>query len=294
VRRILAVAAVAAAVLASATGACGRSSGPRDGGGSVDVVAGFYPLAEAASRVGGDRVSVQNLTPAGVEPHDLELKPSQVDALEDADVVVYVGGGFQPAVAKVATRRGAGSVDALEAAAGGDEDPHFWLDPTRLASAVDAIAAALGEVDPAGRATFEANAAAYRAELATLDDELSAGLANCERRELVTSHAAFSYLAKRYDLTQLAIAALSPSAEPSAARLAELSSAIKAHHATTVFSEELVSPRVAEALAREAGVKTAVLSPLEGLTKSEQAAGDDYASVMRRNLAALRTALGCT
>jgi hypothetical protein len=153
---------------------------------------------------------------------------------------------------------------------------------------------ALADADPSHRQTYEDNASTYTAELRALDAELAAGLAHCERTELVTTHAAFSYLADRYHLTQIAIAASSPEAEPSAARLAELSDTIHAHHVTTVFSESLVSPKVAQALAREAGVTTGVLDPIEGLTRDEVRAGDDYATVMRRNLAALRTALACS
>jgi zinc transport system substrate-binding protein len=285
-RAVAAVVAIAALTLASA---CGRHAG-NDAGGRVEVVAGFYPLAEAAARVGGDAVEVTNLTPAGVEPHDLELTPKQVDRILDADLVLYAGKGFQPAVAKAAARSDGTRVDLL----GDRTDPHFWLDPTQLAAAVERIERALAEADPPHRQTYGDNASTYTAELHALDAELAAGLARCERTELVTTHAAFSYLADRYHLTQIAIAAASPEAEPSAARLAELSDMIRAHRVTTVFSESLVSPRVAQALAREAGVTTGVLDPIEGLTKDEVRAGDDYATVMRRNLAALRTALGCS
>lgn len=291
-RRLLVCLVVATAALAG----CG------DGGGgdeeTVTVVASFYPLAEAAERVGGHDVEVANLTPAGTEPHDLELTPDQVDAIEDADVVLYVGGGFQPAVEDVAERRGEGSVDVLagldlEEGDDGELDPHFWLDPTLLARAVDAVEEALGDAEPQARPEFEANADDYRDDLAGLDEELKAALAGCRRRDVVTSHAAFSYLARRYDLVQVPIAGLSPEAEPNPARLAELTDLIGDRGVTTVFYESLVSPDVAETLAREAGVDTAVLDPIEGLSEADVEAGGDYATVMRRNLAALRTALAC-
>ena len=288
--------AVAGMVLLSATAACGGQNEGTSGGEDLDVVAGFFPLAEAAARVGGDLVHVTNLTPAGVEPHDLELAPRQVDAVLDADVVLFLGEGFQPAVAKAAEGRDRGDVDVLESVdrPADGRDPHFWLDPTRLAGAVDGIAEALADADPDRRSTFEANATAYKAELAALDRELAAGLAECQRREIVTSHAAFSALADRYDLTQIPIGGLSPEAEPTANRIAELADLVDEHGITTVFAEELVSPRVAEALAREASVTVDVLNPIEGLTEDEEAAGDDYADVMRSNLAVLRKALGCT
>lgn len=284
------------AVLAAGLAACDDGSGGEQ---TLTVVASFYPLAEAAERVGGPDVDVVNLTPAGTEPHDLELTPDQVDAVEDADVVLHLGGGFQPAVEEVAGRRTGGTVDLLAALGlaegdGGEVDPHFWLDPTLLAEAVGAVEAALAAAEPSGRAEFEANAADYRDELASLDEDLRRGLATCERRDMVTSHAAFSYLARRYDLEQVAIAGLSPEAEPDPDRLSDLTDLIRQRGVTTVFYEALVSPDVAETLAREAGVGTAVLDPIEGLSGDDADAGADYAAVMRRNLEALRRALGCS
>jgi zinc transport system substrate-binding protein len=275
------------------------------------VVASFYPLAEVAQRIGGRAVAVTNLTAAGAEPHGLQLAPRQVEAVEDADVVVYVGGGFQPTVADIARRRAAGSVDlagqvqletgdagAIAAEEGDDPlgggvDPHFWLDPVRMSNVVDAVEAALAAAAPGRAATFETNARTYKADLARLDGEYRSGLGSCARHEIVTSHAAFFYLAERYGLTQLPIAGLSPEAEPSPARVVDLAHRIEADGVTTVFYETLVSPKVAETLAREAHVRTAVLNPIEGLTKDQIEAGDDYLSVMRDNLATLRRALGC-
>ena len=276
--------------------ACGDDgTSGADGDGRLQVIASFYPLAELATAVGGDAVEVANLTPPGVEPHDVELAPSQVDRLEDADLVVYVGEGFQPAVADVVARRDGPSLDVLDnlgAAAEGD-DPHFWLDPTLLAASAEAVADALADTSPAQADAFRANARRYQETLRALDAELQSGLANCERTEIVTAHGAFSYFANRYGLTELPIAGLSPEAEPSADRLAELADLVEEKGITTVFTEALVTPRVADALAREAGVDTTVLNPIEGLTEDELDDGHDYASLMRQNLAALRDALGC-
>jgi zinc transport system substrate-binding protein len=331
-RRLVALAAVPLLVLA----ACGddddgeASAGAGAGGDPLEVVAAFYPVAEAAEQVGGDLVEVTNLTPAGTEPHDLELTPDQVDDIEDADVVLYVGQGFQPAVADAAGRRGddqvtldvldgialeSGAIEAIESEEHGAEgeehseegaeegeehseeealDPHFWLDPQLMRDAVDEIEAALGDAAPADAEAFGEGAQRYGEELAALDEEMEAGLSGCERDEIVTSHAAFYYLANRYGLTQLPIAGLSPESEPDADRLAELADRVEEDGITTVFYEDLVSPDVAETLAREAGVETARLSPLEGLTEEQAEAGDDYLSVMRQNLAALQEALGCS
>lgn len=289
--------APAALALAMAVGAgCGGAGrAPAGSDGRVTVAAGFYPLAEAAQQVGGGRVVVHNLTAAGAEPHDLELTPRQVDRLLDADVVVYLGRGFQPAVEQAVRGREGVSVDLLERVGplGPRSDPHFWLDPSRMGRAVDAVEDALAEVSPADRARFAAGAGSYRAALADLDRSFAAGLARCDRRTFVTAHAAFGHLAARYGLTQLAVSGLSPEADPDPARLAELTDAIRTAGITTVFHETLVSPRVAETLAREAGVTTAVLDPIEGLADDRPGPGRHYVALMERNLAALRAALGC-
>ena len=165
-----------------------------------------------------------------------------------------------------------------------ERDPHVWLDPVRYAAMTRAIGAELG-------ATESAERLARKLEL--LDAEFRRGLAHCPRREIVTSHAAFGYLAARYGLEQVPLEGLSPEAEPSARGIADLVDLVRTSGVTTVFFETLVSPRLAQTVAREAGVETAVLNPLEGLTDDEAAAGEDYFSVMRANLAALRKALGC-
>lgn len=255
-------------------------------------------------RVGGERADVVNLTPAGTEPHDLELTPRQVDQMEDAEVVFYLGQGFQPAVEEIAERRDANTVDLLEGLplekgnqdeGHADEglDPHFWLDPTLMQRAVDRVEDAYGQALPEHRSEFARNAAAYKAELEALDVDSMAALSGCQRKELVTSHAAFHYLAKRYGLRQEPIAGLSPEAEPGAERLAELANLVRQRGATTVFYETLVSPEVAQTLARETGARTAVLNPIEGLSEEQLRRGETYVSVMRANVAAIRQALGC-
>lgn len=285
---------LAAAVVLGA--ACAGADGTAPAGGRLEVVAGFYPLAEAALRVGGDEVEVVNLTPAGTEPHDLELTSRQRDRLEDADLVLYLGQGFQPAVEEVVAEAGAavdllGGLPLVEGQEG--LDPHVWLDPELMMRLVDGVERALARLDPARAGAFAEQAGAYRSELRQLAGDYRSGLAACQRRVLVTSHAAFGYLAQRYGLDQEALAGMSPESEPSPGRLSELVDLIEAKGVTTVFTETLVPPRVAEALAREAGVEVAVLNPLEGLTEEEVSRGETYGSVMRDNLAALRRGLGC-
>jgi zinc transport system substrate-binding protein len=271
---------------AAGCGGDGRTEGSFRRYGPEHVVAAFYPLAFAAQAIGGPDLDVRNLTPPGAEPHDLELSPADVRQLRSADLVLLLGDGFQPQLEDAA---GDGArvlrlldTDGLERFPNGD--PHVWLDPLRYAVIARRVGVPLYR-EPAARA--------FAARLRALDQDFRRGLAHCERRELVTSHAAFGYLAQRYGLRQLAITGLSPEAEPTPRQLERVVDRIRETHATTVFVEPLVSPRLADAAAREAGVQTAVLDPLEGLTKAEAKRGEDYFSRMRANLAALREALGC-
>jgi zinc transport system substrate-binding protein len=258
------------------------------------VVAAFYPVAWAAEQVGGSRVAVTNLTPVGAEPHDLELTPNQLDTLLDADAAFVMGHDFQPAVEHAADQRDGTTVRLLDHLPVRAGDPHVWLDPVLMRGLVAQVRAALTKADPAGKASFAHNATALDAKLAALDQRYRDGLANCRRHELVTAHEAFGYLARRYGLRQDGVAGLAPDAEPDARRLGQLSDLVRRKGVTTVFTESLLSPRIADTLAREAGVHTAVLNPLEGLTDKERTRGDDYLTVMDANLAKLRAALGCT
>jgi zinc transport system substrate-binding protein len=270
-------------VLAAALTACGgNSTSADDGSERINVVAAFYPLAWAVEQVAGDTVELRNLTPPGTEPHDVELTARDVERIRSADVVFYLGEGFQPAVEDAVDGADGEAVDLLADPVG--RDPHVWLDPARFAEVVERVAAALDRQDAAAEPV---------AELRALDREFARGLARCQRQEIVTAHEAFGYLARRYRLTQVAITGLSPEAEPTPQRLEEVIDRVRMTGATTVFFETLVSPRLAETVARETGARTAVLNPIEGLTEEQADSGEDYLSLMRENLAALRKALDC-
>jgi zinc transport system substrate-binding protein len=261
--------------------AAGGDSRPVD---RDSVVAGFYPLAYAAEQVGGARTRVTNLTPPGVEPHDLELSPDDVATVKSAGTVLLMGHGFQPQLERAAADSSARVVTLLDTPGldrvGGD--PHVWLDPARYAVLVRAVATAL-----------HGDAALMLRRLRALDREYRAGLAHCARRGLVTGHAAFGYLARRYGLRQMAVEGLTPEAEPAPRQLARVVTAVRASGATTVFTEPLASPRAARTVARETGATVVPLDPLEGLTPRELDRGADYFTIMRANLAALRRGLGC-
>ncbi|MGH2750833.1 MAG: metal ABC transporter substrate-binding protein [Actinomycetota bacterium] len=302
-----------ATALLAATG-CADDRAGAGSGGEPRVVAAFYPLEFVAGEIAGDDAQVTNLSPPGVEPHDLELAPGQVRAMGQAELVVYVGEGFQPAVEDVVGELADTQVlDALESQDAlleedhsneeehaededhddgpGEEtgDPHVWLDPTRLAAIGDSVAAEMAEIDPDHAASYRDHAETLTARLHELDREYRSVLENCERDELVVSHEAFGYLTDRYGLEQIGVSALDPEAEPSPGRLAEVAAYAEEHGVTTIFFEEQVSPDIARVIADEVGAVTEVLDPLEFPPDD----GSDYFDVMRTNLGAISAALDC-
>jgi zinc transport system substrate-binding protein len=281
--------------------ACGGGSAA-GGDGRVEIVASFYPLAFVAGEVGGDLIDVANLTPPGAEPHDLELTPGQVRALSEADLVVYLGDGFQHAVEDAIAEVEGEVIDVLasqdellqaseheeEEAEESRFDPHIWLDPQRTAAIARLVGDRLAEIDPDDAATYQSNAEDLGSRLDDLDTRYRDGLADCERDSLVTSHEAFGYLAGAYGLEQVGISGIDPEAEPSPQRLAEVADFVEENGVTTIFFEVLVSPDIADTLAEEVGIRTAQLDPLEGPPES-----GGYFTAMHDNLDALRAGLGC-
>lgn len=300
-----------AAGLLLVTGCAGDPSGDASGTTDLTVAAAFYPLQFVAQEVGGDHVNVIALASPGVEPHDLELSPSAVRQLDSADLVLYLS-DFQPAVDDAIDSTGAKGFDAASAvtllpAEHGDHadegdnededhddhdhginDPHFWLDPTLLATYATAVGEQFAALDPANADTYTANANALVDTLNGIDTDYSSGLEQCTRTDIVTSHEAFGYLAARYGLEQIGIAGIDPETEPSPARLLEIRDVVKETGTTTIFTESLINTAVADSIAHDTGATTAVLDPIESVLDD-----DDYATVMARNLETLRTALGC-
>ncbi|AWB92837.1 metal ABC transporter substrate-binding protein [Aeromicrobium chenweiae] len=301
---------LAIAPLVTLLAACGATA---NDDGRTRVVASFYPFAFVTEQVGGSFVNVQNLTSPGVEPHDLELKPKQVAAVQDADLVVYEK-HFQAAVDEAVDQAGRSTEDTVDADAEldllpaddeagehgedhadhdhGDEDPHTWLDPTNMVRITEAVAARLSKLDPDHAEDYRANADALVARLKKLDASFTEGLKTCERRTIVTTHAAFKYLANRYDLHQEPIAGIDPTNEPSPSQLGDITKLVKREGITTIFTEELVSPAIADTIAKETGATTATLDPIEGL--SDDTSDEDYVSLMEKNLAALQKANSCS
>jgi zinc transport system substrate-binding protein len=315
-----------ATVLAFATSlllaSCGSDSSGESSGRSPDAsdtvtaaIAAFYPLWEATSAVGGDLVTVTNLTPPGQGPHDLELQPAQMGSFESSDVAVFLGRGFQPqveaAIAQAPERlieldlldtvellsvdpqldgtQGEVDGEVLE----GDVDPHVWLDPSRMITMVEAITDTFVELDPDNESQYRANTEEYLTDIRGLDGEYRDALAQCRSRVIVTSHRAFGYLADTYDLRQIPIAGISPDVEPDPRTLEAIAAEARAEGVTTIFLESIAPPDLAETVANEIGAALDLLDPIEGLTQEQIDAGETYASIMRDNLQRLVAGLDC-
>ncbi|MFJ6011435.1 metal ABC transporter substrate-binding protein [Streptomyces sp. NPDC092952] len=307
---VSAAATAAALGLAALTGCSTADGADAKKGDGLDVVASFYPMQFLAERIGGEHVSVTTLTKPGQEPHDLELSPRQIGGLTDAGLVLYLK-GIQPAVDDAIGLSGAkhvldaSTLTTLEdhgTEVGADDhghehhgdgagaDPHVWLDPVKYAEVAKGVGKSLEKADPAHAADYRKNTTALVTDLDELNTAFEDGLRSTATRTFITTHSAFGYLAERYGLTQEGIAGVDPEADPSPARINEIHAIAKKDKATTVFFETLASDRTARTLAKDTGLRTDVLDPLEGITK--QSKGTDYLEVMRSNLAALQKALG--
>jgi zinc transport system substrate-binding protein len=270
----------------------------------LQVTASFYPLYYFASVIGGSHVDVQNITPAGAEPHDFEPTSQDIARIEKGDLLI-LNGGLEAWGNKIRDELQGTKVTLVIAGEGlfsqqvveqgqTAQDPHVWLSPPLAKKEVERILEGFRTVDPANRSDYEAQAKRLEDQLDQLDATYRAGLSQCRQTDIVTSHAAFGYLAQAYGLNQVAIAGLSPDAEPSARELADIANLAREKHINYIFFESLVSPKLAQTIADEVGAKTLVLDPLEGLTADQIRQGKTYFTVMQDNLMNLQTALECT
>ncbi len=281
--------------------------------GRLRVLTSFYPMYDFACKIGGDSIEVINMVPSGTEPHDWEPSTNDLKNLEKADVFIYNGADMEPWADDLLVSR-SDALRVVEASENielrttdgehehahehaeadhhhGDFDPHVWLDPENAKIEMETIKDALSASDPANAAVFQANYEKYAAELDALDAEFREKLSSLPNRTIVVAHEAFGYLCDAYGLTQVGIEGLSPDSEPDPGRMAQVIDFVRENNISTIFFEELVSPKVAEAIASETGAQAKMLSPLEGLSDEQSAAGADYFSVMHDNLAALLEAL---
>jgi zinc transport system substrate-binding protein len=271
-------------------------------GHNLQVVATYYPLYNMAKIVGGDNVSVTNVTPAGAEPHDYEPTPQQLVQLQGADIVLYNGATFEPWIngflsnyhhTAVAASRGIDLLPASNSASSTFTDPHFWLDPVLAKQITATIRDSFIAADPAHTIFYQQRAAEYINQLSALDTDYAAGLARCRLDTVIASHGALAYVSRRYGFDVQSIAGVSPDDEPSPATLAQLTKVVKQKGITTILFETLLSPKLAQTLASETGATAVVYDPIEGLTEAEQRAGKTYLSVQQQNLQTLRRALLC-
>lgn len=325
-RGMLGLSALAAGSILAGCSAAGMKGGSSDASGDakLKVSASFYPMYDFAQKVGGDRVDVTCLVPAGTEPHDWEPSTSDIRAISETDVLVYSGAGMEHWVSdvldgisndKLVTVEASDGVKLRELSAeaqaeeaeehaheGHDHDhghgedasatdPHVWLAPLNAKTQLGNIRDALVKADPDGKETYDANFEKWAAELETLNSEFSNGLTDLPNKTIVVSHEAFGYLCDAYGLTQMPIEGIEADSEPDAQQMAKIVEFVQANNVKTIFSEELVSPKVAQAIADASGASVEELNPLEGLSDEELAAGEDYLSVMRSNLDALKKAL---
>lgn len=269
------------------------------------VVASFYPLYFFASQIAGDKADVSNVTPAGAEPHDYEPTAQDIAKIESSNLLVLNGGGLEAWAdnvkenidhKKTAIVIAGESLTTQEVVEEGEKitDPHVWLSPVLAIQMVNKIEAGLVQADPSNASYYESNARTLKSKLGALDTEYKYGLATCKEKNIITSHAAFGYLATTYNLNQVSITGVSPDAEPSPQELAQVAKFARDNHVKYIFFESLVSPKLSQTIATEVGAQTLVLNPLEGLTGDEITSGKDYFSEMRNNLTNLKTALQCT
>lgn len=264
--------------------------------GKLMVTTSFYPVYYLAGEIGGNKIMAVNITPAGAEPHDYEPTPQDMIQIEKSRLLI-INGGIEPWAGKIRKNLQGKQTQILEVNTGlvnqVSQDPHIWLDPVLAKQMADKIAQALVKLEPENATYFQTNVTILKVKLDQLDRAYREGLAKCRSNEIVTSHAAFSYLVDRYGLKQIAIAGLSPDAEPSLLDLARTADFVKMYQVKYIFFESLVSPKLARTLAAETGSRTLVLNPLEGLTQAEINSGQNYLSIMEDNLKNLRTALQC-
>lgn len=281
-----------------------RTSGNPNTQKKPQVSASIYPLYFFSGEIAGNRADVSNLTPAGSEPHDYEPATSDIARLEKSKMLILNGnvetwGGKikdnlkGSGVLIIVAGDGLFSRNLIEAGKT-SADPHIWLSPLLAKKEAEKITLGFIRIDPAGSSYYLANEKILDGKFDRLDAEYKTGLANCKQKDLITSHAAFGYLAQAYGLNQLAISGLSPDAEPSTQELARIVKFAREKNIKYIFAESLVSPKLSDTVAAEIGAKTLVLDPLEGLSGDKINAGKNYFSVMEDNLKKLEVALECT
>jgi len=267
----------------------------------ITVTASFYPLYDFAKNIGGDKIEVTNITPAGSEPHSFEPSAKQLAEAYQSNLFIYNGADMEAWTDnflkdyKNTIVKSSNDISLLKLSEDNNKlyDPHFWLDPVAAIKITNNILAGLIKVSPENEIFFTKNANTYKNKLIILDKSFKEGLSNCGTNTAITSHEAFNYLANQYNINLLSISGIDPSLEPDASKLAEISDLVKSKDIKYIFFENLTSPKLAETIANETNAKTSILDPIGGLSEENQQKGEDYISVQQKNLENLRIGLDC-
>lgn len=275
------------------TGCSNIKSEPITSSDKITIYTTFYPLYDFTKKIAGTQADVKMLVPTGVEPHDFEPSPKQIAELEKADVFIYLSSTMEPWADRI---KGNLEKKGVLVAKVGEKlienyDPHIWLDPILAEKMSEDILQALTKADKKQKEVYGENFGRLRSKFQKLHKKYSDTLSNVTKREIITSHDAFGYMAARYNLKQIPIKGISPQEEPSLKKMADLSKICHEKNINYIFLETLASPKLAETLAREVGAKTLVLNPIGGLTLEEKEKGEDYFTLMEKNLVNLEKAL---
>lgn len=260
----------------------------------LQVETSMYPLHYFATHIAGDKADIHIITPPGAEPHEYEPSPREMVRIEKSNMLI-LNGGIERWGNKVRENLKKTAVTIVTAGEGllTQSDPHIWLDPIRAKQEAHAIEQGFERIDPANRFFYQKNEKNLDDLLDQLDAAYTEGLAHCDETDIITSHAAFGYLATRYNLKQIPITGLSPDAEPSAQQLVEVTKFAKTQEVKYIFFERFVSPKFAQTVATEMGAGTLVLDPIEGITPDDMTVGKNYRTIMLDNLKNLQLALRC-
>ena len=283
-----------------------------EGQSKIQIYTSIYPLHDLASRIVGDKFELELVVPNGVEIHGYEPSPRKIASLEKADLFFYIGLGLESWAEKVVQNLEEAGVKTVRVTKdlklleleehdhsncnchehhGHTYDPHVWLDPFNMKEIAYLITEELIRLDQGNQEFYRANYRDYAAEIEQLDREFKEGLAEKKREYVLVSHSAFGYLGQRYGFKQLSVTGISPDQEPTPGSLARLIGEVKEHNLEYIFLETLASPKTVDVLADEADLQVLELNPVAGLTAEDIAGGEDYFSLMRKNLANLKKAL---
>ena len=284
----------------------GCSNKPKEDNGKLNVAVSFYIMEEFTNRIGGDKVTINNLVGSG-DAHHWEPTPKDIVSLEKADLLIMNGAGFEGWLPDVLSALKTDKLTVIDTSKDiqwlesshehehehehGDFDPHTWLSPKNALKQLNVIKDALVSKDPNNKDYYEENFNTARIEFEDLHKSFQETLNNTKRKDIVVAHAAFGYLVNEYGLTQVAVEGLTPDSEPAPSRISEIIKFVKEHDIKIIFFDSPANPKVAETIAKEVGVKASLLSPIESLTSQQESNRENYITIMKDNLEALKEAL---